>query len=722
MNLTSLSEHELLVFWVQMLVILLVARVLGLLAKRIGQPTVVGELAAGLILGPSLLGRVWPEGIDWLIPPYHSQSAMLLAVGWMGVVFLVFATGYETDLRLISAQGRAALSVSSGSLLLPIAFGAAVGFLMPSGFIGDAGERLIFALFVTAALSISSLAVIAKILSEMGLMRRNFGQLTVAAGMANDVFGWLALGVITGLATAGEVTVGPALTALVGIFAFVAFMLTIGQRGVDALLRACLRARVDLGGRVAALVIVTFAAGVFTQWLGVEAVIGAFIVGIVVGRSRFRQHDAVRVIESFTAAFLAPVFFATAGLRVDLGLLRSGEVVLWAAIIVAVASVAKFAGSWLGAIFARLPSREGLALGAGLNARGALEVVIATVGLSLEVFNQRSYTVIVLMAVTTSMLTPPLLRVIVRTWRGTIEEQERIRREEALSSNVLVRETPVLVANHDGCDPIVAAELVDLVWPLGTRVTVVSTSHDSSGRNLEVVRGVLEHRPVDAITTEVDALSSVLVNESSLNYGAVILGSGPNGGRGQSLSSVAEDLLRESGIPVVIIRRGVKDPDRATPSAFSRVIVPVTGSKSSRAAQEIAFSISERLGSDVRLLHVVQDSNGGARSERRQRGKVSSALIAEAKVRAVHLGAQASEHIRTGAIVSDEVVDAASALDVDLVVLGATLRRVSGEVFLGDVVQDVLARCSATVVVVALPDAEVEAAVVTQEAEEAAEV
>ena len=724
MNLTSLSEHELLVFWVQMLVILVTARGLGFVARRVGQPAVVGELAAGLVLGPSLLGRVWPGGLEWFIPPYHSQSAMLLVVGWLGVVFLVFATGYETDLRLIAAQGKAAIFVSTGSLLLPIALGGVVGYMMPAAFIGAAGDRVIFALFMAAALSISSLPVIAKILGEMGLMRRNFGQLTVAAGMANDVVGWLVLGVIAGLAAAGELSLRPALTALIGIAVFVAFAFTVGQRIVDALLRRTLRGDSDLGGRVAVIVTVAFGAGAFTQWLGVEAVIGAFIAGIVVGRSRFRQAEAVEVVESFTAAFLAPVFFATAGLRVDVGLLRSGDVIVWALVIVAIASLGKFAGAWIGALAARLPHREGLALGAGLNARGALEIVIATVGLSLGVLNQRSYTVIVIMAVATSMLAPPLLRVIVRTWRGSLEEQERIKREQALSRNVLVSEKPVLLPNHEGCDAVVAAQVIDLVWPRAARVTVVSTAHGESNGDLDALNAVLHERPVEHVSASADSLSGYLLDESRLNYGAVVLGAGDDLG-GSKLSAIVQDLLRDSGVPVVIIRRGIRDRGRRTPSAFARALVPVTGSKSSRAAQEIAFQMSQQLGTEVSLLHVEQ-TNGSGRDGRRipfsgrvamdDRTKVSSALMKEARVRATNLGATAAEHVRSGLIVSHEVVTAAADLDVDLVVLGATLRRVAGETFLGDVVADVLERSAATVVVVALPEPLVQAEPVPEEA------
>ena len=192
------TEHQLLVFWVGLLVILVAARLLGAVMQRIGQPAVIGELAAGLILGPSVLGKLAPDITDWLFPADDVQTGMLFTVGWLGVLFLLVSTGFETDLGLIGRLGRrrdrvGRIVAGSGDRRLRRRL------VSPDGLRRSDTERYIFALFVAAALSISSLPVIAKILGEMGLMRRNFGQLTLAAGMANDVIGWVALGLIAGL-------------------------------------------------------------------------------------------------------------------------------------------------------------------------------------------------------------------------------------------------------------------------------------------------------------------------------------------------------------------------------------------------------------------------------------------------------------------------------------------------------------------------------------------
>lgn len=204
-----LSEHQLLVFWLQLLILIGVARGLGGLMRRVGQPAVVGELAAGLLIGPTVLGRALPGAFDFLFPDDPVNSGLLLAVAWIGVALLLVVTGFETDLDLLARLGRSSLTVAVGSLLVPLLFGALLGQALPEIFLGDRGTRFTFSAFIAVALSISALPVVAKILMELNLMRRNIGQVIVAAGMANDVIGWILLGAIAGVVTSGELALGP---------------------------------------------------------------------------------------------------------------------------------------------------------------------------------------------------------------------------------------------------------------------------------------------------------------------------------------------------------------------------------------------------------------------------------------------------------------------------------------------------------------------------------
>jgi Kef-type K+ transport system membrane component KefB len=193
------------------------------------------------------------------------------------------------------------------------------------------------------------------------------------------------------------------------------------------------RRDVGVGGWVTMAIGIALGLGAVTQALGVEAVLGAFIGGILLGRSRYAKREVEEQLETFTVAIVAPIFFATAGLRVDLSLLADPEIFGWTLIVIGIASISKFLGSLIGARLAGLATREGLALGTALNARGALEIVIATVGLSLGVLNDASYTVVVIMAIATSVMAPPLLRTITKDWVGSLEEQERLEREQQMA-------------------------------------------------------------------------------------------------------------------------------------------------------------------------------------------------------------------------------------------------------------------------------------------------
>ena len=364
---------------------------LGGALRAIGQPAVIGELAAGVLLGPSVLGHLAPALHQWLFPNDPLQRALLAGPAWIGVFLLLILTGSETDLALIRRLGRATARVAIGSLVLPVLAGVALGVALPAEFVGEGAQREVFALFMGTALGISALPVIAKILSDLDLMRRNIAQVLLAAAMADDIAGWILLGIVAGLAQSGSLDAGRLLFTIVGLGLFLAVAFTVGQRLVDALLRGVLVRRWGSSASLTAVLLVALAAGATTHAIGLEAVFGAFIAGIVLGRSRFHEAEVFAQLDGVTRSFFAPLFFATAGLRVDLGLLRDPEVLGWGLVVLAVASVSKAGGAYLGSRFAGLPKREGLALGVGLNARGAVEIVVATVGLSIGVLNPSSY-------------------------------------------------------------------------------------------------------------------------------------------------------------------------------------------------------------------------------------------------------------------------------------------------------------------------------------------
>ena len=708
----AVHGHDLLVFWVNILVLVAVSHFFGLAMRRVGMPSVVGALLAGLVLGPSVFGVVWESGFDWFLPEIGqgAQWTLLAAVSWMGVALLLVVTGFETDLGLITKLGRPALLVTTGSLVVPLIGGIVVGLLLPSLFLAEGAERLTFTLFVALALAVSSLAVVAKILSELGLMRRDFGQITVAAGMANDVIGWILLGVFTGLATSGEISAVQVLATLGGIAAFGVLALTVGQRLVDLLLRQVRRTGGSLAAALGVAMVTMLGFGVATEWLGVEAVLGAFVAGVVLHRSRFQHDDVLHHLEGLTNALFAPVFFATAGLQVDLRLLNNAEALWWALIVLTVAIVFKFAGAYGGARLAGRTHRAGLALGAGLNARGTLEIVIATVGLSVGVFSPTAFTVIVLVPVLTSLFASATLRGVVNNWQGTPDEQERLGREQALSRNLVVRTSRLLLPSRGGPESIAAAQVLHFAWPIEAGATVLTVGDRDAEVDITPLRNVLHDRAMEHRRVRGDDPVRAIIDESRLGFGVIGLGALDYADTMQVISPLVDGVLSESPIPVVVVRRA-RNLDRPLPGAYSRAVVPVTGSPVSRAAQEVAFNLSAQLGTELHLTHVntVRSEPAGLPSlfSRRMIARSGSIVgvqvVAQAETFALELGATTQTVVMDGTSPADEILKLARDIEADLVVMGANLRRVGDRPFLGHRVEQVLRDCDATVVVVLIP-------------------
>jgi Kef-type K+ transport system membrane component KefB len=738
-NLVAPDEHQLLIFWTQMLVLLLVARLLGQAMRRVGQPAVVGQLGAGLLLGPSLLGRAAPDALDWLVPADPLQSGMLFAVSWIGVLLLLIETGFDTDLGLIRRLGRATALVSAGSIVVPLAAGLAVGAALPSAFVGEGTTALVFTLFIAAALSISSLAVAAKVLSELGMLRRNFGQITLAAGMANDVVGWVLLGVLGSLASAGEVAAGPLAVTVGGIALLYAGGLTVGQRGIDLVLREMRQRDAGVADHLTAVITIALVFGVATQLIGAEAVLGAFVAGIAINRSRFDRPEVRQGLEQVTAGFFAPIFFATAGLRVDLGLLADGEVLAWTVAIVVVGATAKFVGSYAGSMLARLHPREGVLLGLGLNPRGTLEIVIATVGLSLGVLNEASYTAIMVMTISLSMAAPPLLRVVARSWHGTDEEQDRLRREQVLATNTMVRPSRMLLPSAGGPNSIVAAQVLHHVWPEGVHATVLAIGPDADRAGVQAVVDVFDERDVDVVEVATDEVSEAILAEARLGYGVIGVGAPTSSGNSSILSPVVDALLSATPLPLVVVRRA-RDLERPLPGAFARGVIAISPDAASRTAQELGLSLSANIGTEMVLVHSVLEElphrrdrpagaalraslsrltgvggdsgdrsapeghQGDAASMTQERRDVAGPIMDRATALAQELDARVRTDIRPGPSAVASILAAVEEHEADLLVIGAHLRRLEGRPFLGHNVEQILERCDATVVVVATPE------------------
>ena len=694
------DEHAVLVLLCGLAALLATAKGLGWVATRFGQPAVIGELTAGLVLGPSLLGRIAPGVQEWLFPDDAVIGAALYAPAWLGLLLLLAATGFESDLAVMRALGRPALLLATFSLLVPLASGTVLGILLPESLWGPQTTTTTFAAFFAVALSISSLPVVAKVLAELGVVRRNIGQLILAVAMANDVIGWVLLGVVAGLAQAGTVDAAGVIWRVATIIVFLGAALTVGQRFIDRALRAVADTTAPATGSIAVVFLIVIASGALTQAMGVEAVLGAFVAGIVVGRSRWRDERVLRFVDQLGTGLLAPIFFATAGLRVDLSVFADAEVALWTVVILAVATAAKFGGAVVGAGLGGLPGREQLAAGVALNARGALEIVIASVGVSIGVLNTESYGAIVIMAIVTSLAAPPLLRALLADWPGSADEQARLEREAAQRTRLLVSAQPPILLSRGRPASIVAAQIIAQAWPPTARITILTPAdHD-----LDAVRNVLAPRPLDIKRYRSD-LPSAVQRTASKAHGAIVIGITDDAGS-TGLPPLVTEILATATVPVVLVRRE-RITGEPLPPPFAKAVIPMAASIPSQVALELGSLIAADLGTHLTLLHVDPSPFlPFARLDQPSGPAPGEALLHSAAVTAAAAGAPSVTTIKRNATTpASEVLSVALELDADLLIVATTRRQGPDGPQLGPIASHALSACPTTVVAIVVPPA-----------------
>jgi Kef-type K+ transport system membrane component KefB len=399
--------HFLLTLLLQIGVILVACRAVGWLFRRFHQPQVVGEMAAGILLGPSLLGWAWPEASQFLFP--RESLPHLNTLSQAGLLLFMFLVGLEFDPKLLRGRGHAAVVTSHVSIIAPFFLGAVLAlYLYPRlsdesvGFDG-------FALFMGAAMSVTAFPVLARILSERNLLRTRVGAVTIACAAVDDVTAWTILAVVIALVRAHALET-PLWLTLVGSALYVVVMLF----AVRPALR-WFETRYHERGRfsqdlVAMVLLLLLASAWTTEWLGIHALFGAFCLGAVMPKDPGFVHHLNEKLEDLTVVFLLPLFFANAGLRTSIGLVSGAEMWMFFGLIMLVAVAGKFGGSTLAARITGLSWREASALGILMNTRGLMELVILTIGLDLGVISPALFTMMVLMALVTTAMTTPVLR------------------------------------------------------------------------------------------------------------------------------------------------------------------------------------------------------------------------------------------------------------------------------------------------------------------------
>jgi Kef-type K+ transport system membrane component KefB/nucleotide-binding universal stress UspA family protein len=463
------------IFIGEIVVLMLVGRMLGEAMVRLRQPAVMGQLIAGLLLGPSFFGLLFPDAQHALFPKSPEQKAMIDGISQFGILLLLLLTGMETDLKLVRQTGRASVFASLMGIVIPFICGVGLGEMLPDSLLPDPGRRLITSLFLGTALSIASVKIVAMVVREMNFMRRVVGQVILASAIIDDSVGWIIVSIIFSLALHGSIEPVSLAQSVLGTILFMVASLTIGRRMVFFAIRWVNDNFVSEYAVITAILIIMGVMALITYLIGVHTVLGAFVAGVLIGESPILTRHIDEQLRGLITAFFAPVFFGIAGLTADLTILADPKIALFTAGLVLVASIGKFTGAFIGAELGGLTRREGFALACGMNARGSTEVIIATVGLSMGALNQDLFTMIVAMAVLTTTAMPPTLRWALGRIPMRKEEKQRLEREELEERGFVPNLERLLIAVDDSPNGKFASRVAGML--AGTRGMPATVLH-----------------------------------------------------------------------------------------------------------------------------------------------------------------------------------------------------------------------------------------------------
>jgi Kef-type K+ transport system membrane component KefB len=708
---TAAPHHDVFMLLLQVSVLLLAARAMGEAAQRLGQPAVVGEILAGIVLGPSLLSGLFPVVGEWILPQNEVQGYLLELVSMIGAIFLLLITGLETDLALIRRHARTAIGVSGGGITVTFASGFLLGQYLPDFLLADTGERLVFSLFVATAMSISAIPVIAKVLMDLNLMRRDIGQTIIAAGMSDDTIGWILLSIVAGLAAGEVVTAGTVAQAVGSVLAFLLLSFTAGRWLVKKLLDYVQDEVVSADRLVTLVVVMTFLWGAISQALNLEAVLGAFVMGVLFGQMRRLPEDVHKKLITVSLGIFTPIFFGVAGLKVNVGQLLTPQLILITLVVIAIATAGKVVGTYTGArLIGRREHWTALSFGAGLNARGAMEIIIATIGLQLGILSQDMFSIIVIMAMATSLMAPPALRWVLAHVIPEAQELERLRREEMAAGSVIAKIHRVLLPvrfreTGDHVHAIEAHVLERMSEQHRLSVTLFNVAAAKERADSAVFLDRLGDRfdnveLVKKLVTNTDT-SRAILDEAAKYYDLMIMGATETKPGAKTLfHPMVDTLVRMAPCPTMVVKGEIAE-GRWPPR---RILVPTNGSLASRHAGEIGFALAAR-GEQVIVLHVLSEQLHPYRFKPDDdvteiRMNTARQIVQELRALGEAHGASVSGRVETGPDPETVILDLVEAEQVDLIVMGTDVRPGSERLFLGPRVERILggARCPVLVV------------------------
>ncbi len=692
-----------LLFVSQIVLLIVVGRLLGEVMLRLKQPAVMGQLIAGLVLGPSLFGALLPDWQHALFPAAKEQKAMLDGISQFGILLLLLLTGMETDLKLVKQTGRASAFASLAGIVVPFLCGVALGELLPDAMLPDPGKRLITSLFLGTALSIASVKIVATVIREMNFTRRTVGQVIMASAIIDDTVGWIITAIIFSLALQGAVDGVSLAKSILGTLAFMGLSFTIGRRLVFIIIRWVNDTFVSDYAVITAILLIMCVMAAITDLIGVHTVLGAFVAGILIGESPILTRHIDEQLRGLIIAFFMPIFFGTAGLSADLTILKDPAILALTAGLILIASIGKFGGAFIGGKLGGLTFRESVALGTGMNARGSTEVIVATIGLSMGALSQNLFTMIVAMAVITTTAMPPTLRWALARLPMRKDEKQRLEREEMEARGFVPKLERLLLAVDESANGRFASRVAGLLAgsdAMPTTVMHIKTDKKTGKAAAEAEkakartaadtvkvfaghagRAQTEEEKTDAklaVTTIVEKAPKpeAVAAEAEKGYDLMIVGLEKTVARRNEFHEDVANLAAGFEGPIAVA--DVRDKLLEHPlHGKLAMLVPVNGTEMSRRAAEVAIAIARASKASLTALYVAP---GGKKKRSR---RYEEAILKDIVELAESYELELRTRVRANVVAEEAILKEIAHGKHNLIVMGAG-RRPGDKLFFGD--------------------------------------
>ncbi len=685
----AMSEHELLVGLMALAIILIAGRGTAECAKRLGQPEVLGELLGGIVLGPSVLGAVFPH-------IYHSLFSTIGAAlplsmfSWTGAILLLLLAGAEIDLDLLREYFKAGLSTAIITIGASIIVGAIFG-------VSIFKQDLASAIFLGGVLSVTAVSVIAKILMERKDVRRNYAQVILATGIASEIAIWPLISILSAVQNGKSLLTG--ITVSIYAIVFIALMLTIGQKIVNWSMRKIVEMTKIIYGQLSLVVVLAILSAGLTQKLGLHALLGPFIFGLLIGRAPRSTDRLKESIHSMTLSVFAPVFFVTAGMRVDVLKIWDIQNLKLVIALFLVSLLAKILFGALGARLGGLRTLESLLVGIGVNMRGGTDVIVAILGSAVGLISEDIYTIYAVVAILTVIVSPSLFAFVAKKVLPSKDEATRLEKEEAKRRAYLSSVEQILLPSFAEllpaeCVPIIKAiaatkesenEIFDIL-ELAPQIDHDPLHEVSDALKESSEAPKIEYNKTEAYGSPLDAVVAVSSRADLIIMGA----KRPETDKTFLTFGNLQDTIINTAKKDVFL---VVDGRRLITRHIRRIIVLINGMEYSLDAADIAAYIAKATDAEVTFFHAIQGDPTNQKDLSYHRLRRSGfKMLQEPKFRTKRLDIRHKEIVTLDDNIEQQIIDEINRNYYDLLVFGAIDRSNETGLLLGTTTHAILTR------------------------------